>query len=334
VTAKRIGAALVAVALIVIALVVRRTVLDDGDEASAGPSTVATTAAPTAATELVCASELAEPCRALGQRFPDLVVRVEPAGTTLDAVSAPDASAPLWATLKPFPDMVDVLRQRDPVGYTSAPLAATQLAIATPGHSGRLQALGTGCAGQALWACIGAHAGAPWTELGGDAALGTIRPSVGVVDREAVALASFADAVAGYFGTPDINPAAFADAGFLPWVRRLVGAVPTSAISTGTPLATMVTTRSLDIAATTVVGVSDLILSRPDLSIDVNYPETAMWVEAVLAVPQGAAAPDGLADALTDQLGRVGWSSTGDAAQGVPDATTMVALLDLWRQLT
>ena len=189
----------------------------------------------------MCASELAAPCRALGERFPELDVRVEPAGTTLDALPIRSAPAPLWATLQPFPEMVDVLRPHDPVGYTTEPLAASQLTIATAGGSGRSDALGSGCEGDALWACIGAHAGAPWTELGGDPSLGTIRPSVGLVEREAVALASFANAVAGYFGTPDVDPAAFGDASFLAWLRRLAGAVHGSAISAGTPLATMVT---------------------------------------------------------------------------------------------
>jgi hypothetical protein len=150
-----------------------------------------------------------------------------------------------------------------------------------------------------------------------------------------VALASFADAVAGYFGTTDINPAGFEDAGFVAWARRLAGAVPASAISAGTPLATMVTRAGqLDIAATTVVEVDTLMSSRPDLAIDLNYPEATMSVEAVLAVPRGAAAPDGLADALTGELGQVGWSAAGDATQPVPNATTMVALRQLWGELT
>jgi hypothetical protein len=58
-----------------------------------------------------------------------------------------------------------------------------------------------------------------------------------------------------------------------------------------------------------------------------------MWAEAVLAVPRGAAAPDGLAAALGEQLGRAGWGSARDATQPVPDATTMVALRKLWQDV-
>ena len=57
-----------------------------------------------------------------------------------------------------------------------------------------------------------------------------------------------------------------------------------------------------------------------------------MWVVAVLAVPPGTAAPDGLAADLTTELDVAGWDAPGDAAQSVPDATTMVALRELWRE--
>jgi len=332
VTAKRIGAALVAVALIVVALVVRRVVIDD-DDASAGPSTVATTAPPTAATELVCATELAAACRAVQDEFPQLVVRVQPAGTTLDGLVTFQDAAPLWATLQPFPAMVDELRTRDPIGYGTEPLAASQLTIATPG-GGRADALTTGCGADPLWRCIGAHAGAPWTDLGGDPAFGRIRPSVGLVDREAVALASFANAVAGYVGSPQINPATLLDdPAFLGWLQSLSGVVNESDISAGTPLATMVTRAgTLDIAATTAAEVAAILASRPT-ELDLNYPQPLMWAEAVLAVPRGAAAPDGLAAALTEQLSSAGWGPARDATEKVPDATTMVALRKLWQDV-
>jgi hypothetical protein len=326
VTAKRIVAVLAAVALIVIALVVRRTVLDDDATTSAG--TTPTTAAHATAGELVCITELAAACHAIEPQFPDLVVRVEPAGTTLDALATADNSAvPMWATIQPFPAMVDALRT-EPLGFTTTALGASRLTVATP-KGPRAAALVSGCAGVALWACIGRHAGAPWTELGGDASLRTVRPAPGAVDREAVALASFAEAVAGYFGTPQISAGTWGnDPAFGPWVRRLSRAVDVSSLSAGTPLATMLTrTGSLDIAATTDAEVSALGGDR----VDLNYPEPSMWVEAVLAVPGGQAAPDSLAAALTDALASTGWSAPGSAAQRLPDAGTMLALRTYWR---
>ena len=327
-TIKRLVAALAAVALIVIALVVRRTVLDDDNTTAA--SSTPTTAAHTTAGELVCITELAVACHAIEPRFPDLAVRVEPAGTTLDALASAASPAPTWATIQPFPAMVDAVRA-EPLGFTTTALGASRLTIATP-KGPRAAALASGCAGVALWSCIGRHAGAPWTELGGDASLRTIRPSLGAADREAVALGSFADAVAGYFGTPQISVGTWEnDPAFVPWVRRLSRAVPVSSLSAGTPLATMLTRAgSLDVAATTDAEVAALGGDR----VDLNYPEPSMWVEAVLAVPSGASAPEGLADALTAALTSTGWAAPGSAAQRLPNADTMLALRAYWRDAT
>jgi len=68
--------------------------------------------------------------------------------------------------------------------------------------------------------------------------------------------------------------------------------------------------------------------------VDVNYPEPSMWVEAVLAVPDGAAAPDGLAAEAAAALTAAGWGAADTAAASVPGASTMIALRDLWRQAT
>jgi hypothetical protein len=328
VTIKRIVAVVAAVALIVIALVVRRTVFDDDSTNAA--STTPTTATDGIAGELVCITELAAACRAIQPQFPDLAVRVEPAGTTLDGLATATGPAPMWATIQPYPAMVDALRAQ-PLGFTTTALGVSRLTIATP-KGPRAAALAGGCAGVALWACIGRNAGAPWTELGGDASLRTIRPSVGAADREAVALASFADAVAGYFGSPQIGAATWEnDPAFGPWVRRLSRAVDVSSLSAGTPLATMLTRAgSLDVAATTDAEVVALGGDR----VDLNYPEPSMWVEAVLAVPGGQAAPEGLAAALTEALTSTGWAAPGSATQRLPDAGTMLALRAYWREAT
>ncbi len=327
-TAKRIVAAVAAAALIVIAVVVRRSVFDDDGTTAA--TTTPATAAHTTPGELVCVTELSAACDAVKAQFPGLAVRVEAAGATLDALAATDEPAPVWATIQPYPAMVDAVRTQR-LGFTTTSLGASRLAVATP-IGPRAAALASGCAGIALWACIGRHAGAPWTELGGDAALRTVRPSLGAVDREAVALASFADAVAGYFGTSPISAGTWEnDPAFVPWARRLSRAVPVSSLSAGTPLATMVTRAgSLDVAATTDVEVAALGGDR----VDVNYPEPSMWVEAVLAVPGGQTAPAGLAAALTDSLATTGWAASGSAAQRLPDAGTMLALRAYWRDAT
>ena len=108
--------------------------------------------------------------------------------------------------------------------------------------------------------------------------MAAIRPSIGDVDGQAVALASFAAAVAGYYGRPDIRSSDWQnDPSFTPWVSRLLGQVDTAALSAGTPLATMAVRPALDIAATTDVELTAVGGDR----FAVNYPEPSMWVEAV-----------------------------------------------------
>ncbi len=57
-----------------------------------------------------------------------------------------------------------------------------------------------------------------------------------------------------------------------------------------------------------------------------------MWLEAVLAVPDGAAVPDDLGDVATGAL--VGWDAPSAATQAVPGASTMLALRTLWSEAT
>ncbi len=333
-TAKRIGAAVVAVALIVGAVVLRRAVLDGDDATSQAATTPPTSTA--AAGELVCVTELGALCRTLAPQLPDLTIRVEDAGVTLDALAAlPDGeTAPLWLTIQPYPEMVDSLRagaRLQPLGGSVEALAASRLAVALP-TDGRADVLAAVCAEEPLWRCIGNHAGAPWTDFGGEPDWRTVRPSLGLVDRQAVALASLAVAVAGYLGTPDVASAAWeSDPAFTPWFSRLSGAVPTSTLSAGTPLATMVVKAgALDIAATADEEVAALGGDR----FAVNYPEPSMWVEAVLATPDGVTVPAGITATLEQALTASGWEPPDAATQSLPSATTMLALRTLWQQST
>lgn len=332
-TFKRIGAVLVAVALVAGALLVRRTVLDDDDETTTAGSVATTQPAAGVAGALVCITELAAACSDLRAEFPELAVTIEDGGDTLDELAAlpDDAARPLWVTIQPFPAMVDELRvanRLEPFGATAEPVGATRLAVAT--QTGRSAVLAATCAARPLWACIGEDAGAPWTDLGGDAAWGRVRPSLGDVEGQALALASFAVAVAGYVGRPDIRSSDWRDdPAFAPWLRRLTGAVSLSSLSLVTPLATMVRRGSaLDIAATSD---AELLAVGGGL-FDVNYPEPSMWAQAVVAVPEDTTAPDGLVAAVDDALAASGWTTPDAATQALPSATTMLALRARWQE--
>ena len=331
-TAKRIVAVLAAAVLIGAAFLLRRNVIEDDADATQSSAPVTTGTSQTAA--VVCSSELAAACAAIGEAHPELAVSIEPAGVTLDRLAElPNgAETPVWLTVAPFPEMVDSLRATSglaPLGLTADVLAATVLVVATP-TGGRADVLASGCAGTALWRCLGEHASTPWTDLGGEEAWQTVRPSLGVVEQEAMALASFAAAVAGYLGTPDVTSSVLADPEFVAWLRRLAGAVDESALSGGSPLATMATRPALDIAATS--DAERAALGAPAERFDPSYPVPSMWMEAVLAVPDGMAVPDDLGGLASDAL--AGWNDASTATQPLPSASTMLALRAFWAEAT
>jgi hypothetical protein len=308
--AKRLATVVVAVGLIVGALLIRRNVIEGGDDDDSGD-----TAEP--ADELVCLTELADVCAALGEQA-DLTIRVEDAGETLARV-AEGEEAGLWLSFEPFPAMASLTGD-------ATILAASELAVATPPEL--TPVLTTRCAGQALWRCIGDSAGEEW----GDAP-GRVEPSVGDAGETAGGLASFASAVAGYFGGADLTSAMWADdAVFLGWVRGLVQEVPVEDLTAGTPVATMVTRPSaVNVAGTSDAEIAALGARGPEA--EPSYPEPSMWLQAVLAAPAGAEVPDGLARDAGRALLAAGWDRPEDATQPLPSANTMLALRELWVDL-
>ncbi|MET0458860.1 MAG: hypothetical protein ABW195_06415 [Ilumatobacteraceae bacterium] len=336
-TARRIVAVIAAIVLIGGALLLRNAIDDDDAEAD-GPtgSTVAGTSPDvgTDAATVICSTELEAACTAIRDAHPELDVEVEPAGETLDrlAALADGTEPPVWLTVAPFPEMVDSLRTAaglEPLAGTGDPLAATPLVVATP-TGGRAEVLAAGCAETPLWRCIGANASAPWTDLGGEAAWGKLRPSLGLVDTDATALGSFADAVAGYLGAPTFSTPSASDPAFLAWLRQLAGAVSPAALSAGTPLDTMATRPAVDIAATSEAA--RIGLGATADRFDPSYPEPSMWLEAVLAVPDGITVPDDIAGLAAAALADAGWAGAATAAQSLPAASTMLALRALWQE--
>jgi hypothetical protein len=306
--ARRLATVVVAVGLIVGAFFLRRNVIE-GDEGDPSPPPVAD------AEELVCLTELEAVCAEIGEADPDLAVTVEDASETLARV-AEGEQVGLWLTFEPFPAMASVT--------TDAPvLAASELAVATPPEL--TPVLTARCTGQALWRCIGDSAGEDWGEVPGQ-----VQPSVGDAGDTALGLASFASAVAGYFGTTQLNSAMWLDdAEFLGWVRGLVREVSVDELTAGSPLTTMLTRPS----AVNVAATSDAeIAAQGERTADVvpSYPEPSMWLEAVLAAPSGVVVPDGLADAAAASLRAAGWDRPEVATQPLPSANTMLALRQLW----
>ncbi len=324
----RAFAVAVAVALVVGALFIRRDLIEGEDSDTDTDQ----------ADELVCVTELADVCSVFAEGDTSLQVTIEDAGVTLDRLAAlgDDEPVPLWLTVDPYPAMVDATRagaRAAPLGYTTTPLGASQLGVALP-PDGRLDVLRAACDPEPLWRCIGDNAGAPWVDIGGEPQWGTIRPAFGDVNDSALALASFAASVAGYFGDADISRSRWeADLDFISWVRGLAATASGVSLSGGSALGTMATRPSaLDIAAT--AGFELATVDATAERFAPNYPAPEMSLQAVLAVPGGAAAPGDLASDLTRQLRSSGWDDAVTAATGLPSASAMLALRAYWEEVT
>ncbi|MFV0307039.1 MAG: hypothetical protein ACK5OX_04780 [Desertimonas sp.] len=339
-TAKRLGAVIVAVALIAGGFAIRN-VRDDA--VSPDPSVPARpTDEPTDERTgdddraVICVPELDVVCDAIATAEPTRPVRTEEAMTTVGGLADADAgtgAVPIWITVDPYPGMVDAQRAAAgdrALGLATTPVGSTPLVVvATPE---RLDVLTAACGDVDIWACLGDHAGERWDTLGGPASWGTLRPSLGDVTDSVTALASLRAAASGYFGTTDFSRSSWeTDTGFLGWLRPLVRTVDAADLSATTPLATMITRPSaLDVAATTDAELA--AMGSRGASLATHYPGTAMSLDAVIAAPQGAGGIDELVELASDALTEAGWGSATDPIG--PSAATTVALIELWETTT
>ena len=264
---------------------------------------------------------------------PSWTCRVEPAGTTLDRLAAPDGTdAPVWLTVAPFPAMADSLRTAaglDPLGGPSTPSPPPPLVVATP-TGGRSESLATGCAGTPLWRV---HR----------------RPRQRAVDRHrrrrrrgarcARRSASSSPTPPRSARSPPPSPATSAHRRSVPLgvgVRsgvHPVAAPPgrrrqSPALSAGTPLATMATRAgALDIAATTEAARIGLG-ARADASTPATLSRPCGWRRS-WRCPTGSRSPT-----TSPGSAACGSSRTPDgtvrrtATQSLPGASTMLALRD------
>lgn len=302
--AKRIAALAAAVALILGAMLIRD--LADGDDGGGDRADD-----PVDAAEIVCAAELAEVCRTVDAA--GFAVRVEEAGDTLDALASAgvDDPVPIWLTFAPFPGAVDLAREqagRRPTAYGADVLASSPVVlVTTPDTAGSLS-----CGDPAGWRCLA------------DAEL-----SVGFAStpESGIGLVAATAAGAGYSDGPG---APFADPIFQVWLRDLLTSVNPSQLTSGTAVATIQVRRSAMDGAAGILAELDGY-ARDDLAV--LYAEPMGRADVILAVPDGASVPDGLAASLTDALLDLGWQAPASVAGAAPDAGALLATRDFWRNL-
>jgi hypothetical protein len=330
--ARRVAAVVAAVVMILAAVAVRAAITDDDDSGAA--------VAPSGRTlRLTCVTELADVCRSIDRAEGDLVVTVEPAGTTADHISAARTAADLdldgWLTLAPWPELVAQRRAQsaDPfIGAASAPLARSPLAIAI--EQGRRATLERTCK-TIDWTCIGSQAGNPWTALGGRVEWQTLKPAHPEPVQSATGLLVLGQAAGGFLAGPDGDLRALSSTDlntsdtFAGWFQQLERAVPANALAAGAdPFEQWLGTNG---AAASLVGGLEAELG-PGLATSgamsrrasVLYPAPVASADVVFAPVGGTTDLGKLVEtsATREALAANGWRVAGEPAiDGVGDTT-------------
>jgi hypothetical protein len=292
---KRLAAVLAAVLMVAVAVVVRDWLDEEQDSSPGDGSRQATDDGAT----LVCANELEAVCRALVDRDDELVVRIEPAGSTLEALSGSDghggaADVDGWLTFDPFPAMVDEARHRSGlqplIDRPTSALARSPLVVAV--WDDRREALVASCPdGDITWRCVGDVAGTPWPTTGGLEAWGAVKPSHARADQTAIGLLALASAVTSWFGTSDLASQDFRDPAFESWFERLERSIPQFPAPPRTPLDDMLFggPATFDLTGTTeAAAVPAISRSRDSHRLSIIYPLPITVADVVFVTLTGA----------------------------------------------
>lgn len=346
---KRLLALAAALAMVAGAFVVRERRDSDPAGADGGARPV-----------IVCARELGPVCDALAPRAGGFEFRVEDVGTTIDALGAASfdpRSITAWLVPRPLPQLVDERRARaglplvfdDDIGQV---LARSPVTVAIWGD--RADVLTARCGATVDWVCIGEVAGRPWTDAGGQATWGTVKPGHPPADRSVEGLFAITQASAAKLGRRDLASNDLTDGEFRLWFTRLQRAVPTFSPPAGTPVAQMLFTgpAAFDAAGTLEASAGPAIASsRERQRLRLVTPTPVMTADVVLATTRGPSVgrARGLfgGDTAAEAFASAGWRVAGrplapglDPAltlpdgDGLPPAGTLDALRSLWVDVT
>lgn len=328
-------AVLAAVLMIGAAVAVRQLVLDDED--GTGGSVDGTQGALT----VVCVRELRDVCAVL-----DADVIVEGVDETLTRFAGGPSDVDAWLTFAPLAD--EIAGAED-----GAVLARTPLVLAA--RSDRAAVLRDHCGAQPTWRCLGTVADEPWSDIGGDARWGDVRPAHAEPVTSALGRLVVGQAVASYFGTDAFQPIDWqADVDFGGWFQQLERAVPADAFDSGVdPFARWIGTRPVGarydaVATTEAQALTRLATAAPDVrdAVMLIYPAPMATADVVLqpaAEGLDVSSLDGaLRAALRDAGYRVDRSpppgAPGDAGalgdgDGLPAGAVLTALTAYWESV-
>lgn len=343
---KRLLAVLAAVGMVAGAVVVRG--LLDGDGAGGGGRGGGASGGD--GLVLVCSSTLASACDELAGD-PAVEVRIEDDGDTAARLAGADVDgAGAWLTVAPWPEIVADERERageGPVlGAPSGTLARSPVALVA--RRDRVDAAAAACGGPPTWACLGAAAGGPWTDLGGEPTWGSVKPGLPSPDR-ADGLVVLAQAVASRvgrtdFATNDLDD----DPDVAAWFDRLVGAAKDARYSSRPPLRDFLTVAGSYSVVGALEAAAGPTVRRAANGQDlaVIYPEPVVTADVVLVPVAGRDAADALdrvgRERLLDALRGAGWRIQGRPGTGGPDLPdtaglpapgVLAALRDRWEDV-
>lgn len=338
---RRLLALVVAVGLVVGAVWVRGRIDEEGgDGGRAGGGDRAAT--------LVCVTELATVCEAVAGQEPDLEVRIEEEAVTEQALTGADTvdDVDAWLTFTPFALVVDEQRRRAGrfavLDEPTDVLAWSPLVVAV--WNDRRDVLAARCGGDITWSCVGDVSGLPWSDLGGPAAWGPVKPGHPTPGTTAVGLLVLAQATGSFFGTSAYASNDFTDPGFRAWFERLERGIPGFPTPPRTPLDEMLSKgpATFDLTGSTeAAAVPAIERSRDRDRLTVLYPSPTAVAEVVLAPIAGADAGGRVRDLFTSDdtlaaFADAGWQTDPagrPADDGLPAPGVLQALRALWDEV-
>ncbi|MFZ4517070.1 MAG: hypothetical protein ACOYOP_01690 [Microthrixaceae bacterium] len=332
---KRLLAGLVAVGLVVGAVVVRGAL--DGNGGSGGGG------GPDGTFRLRCGTDLAAVCERLAKDDSDLAVTVEDEGVTADRLAAPDARVDFdaWLAAGPWADLVADDRRiagaTGPLLGRPGPVLASARA-ALLAQADRAAVLQTHCgAAGVTWACVGDAAGRPWSEIGGPATWGAVKPGL-AAPATGTGLVTLAQAVASKLGTTDWAANDLDDPAVAGWFDQLVGAARQANPDGTDPARRFLVIPASFGAVGTLEGRSTTAAGRR--GAESIYPEPVSTAEVRLVPAAGrsaAAAADRVGtDQLRSALRAEGWptgAAAGTRDPGLPSAGALQALRTRWDEV-
>lgn len=318
---KRLGAFLLAVAMVAAAFVARGALGSDDDDEATDTGTRDEQPA-----GIVCARDLADICAAAGVPVAD----TPQAGDTADTLVAADDPAELagtaWLTTSAWASVLVDERARtreDPIfEVTGGPLASSTVTVGIWADRG--DQLAELCAQPADaapgWRCLAEQSG---TTLQAGDRVQVASPHV----DSALGLVVAASQASGLLGTTGFASNDF-DATFVSLASRLASGQASD------PLREMVVQGPGRVTAAGIPRARATGLDTPRFgtTITASAPEPAVRADVVLVVPSGTDVPDDQRTALADALTDAGWDPPPTGPAGLPSGGVLAAIRTLWSE--